>query len=385
MERVGWLARVFAVGCLLAAALLVGDGAGGGPAHASRAATIVRLPAPYSLPSEAVWVHNSRQLVRALAHARTRSIVLADGVYNHGEPFYVRRGNRLYSARLGQAVLRAGIVLGANNGPAAPLLRGLRFDVRDPRRTLNDNVIHVWGSASRAHILDTRVAGHGRIDAGIFVRQVDGFVAKRVVVRGFRSFGVLVDPNTTSYRARRPYLLEDVTVSRVGRPTRGSSHGTAEACIWLGSRGVVRRTSARRCGLEGIWTGTGVTDSLLQDVEVDRSPVGIYVEHFTRGTTFERLRIGPHVVRGVNAEWADPAWGRKPASIDNTFRNSTFATSLVGVYLDEGTTRTSVLGCRFTGQSWAGIGNYLGIGNRFAGNDFKGLLPEAVPISLGHL
>jgi hypothetical protein len=171
----------------------------------------------------------------------------------------------------------------------------------------------------------------------------------------------------------------------VGRPTRGSSHGTAEACIWLGSRGVVRRTSARRCGLEGIWTGTGVTDSLLQDVEVDRSPVGIYVEHFTRGTTFERLRIGPHVVRGVNAEWADPAWGRKPASIDNTFRNSTFATSLVGVYLDEGTTRTSVLGCTFTGQSWAGIGNYLGIGNRFAGNDFKGLLPEAVPISLGHL
>jgi hypothetical protein len=384
MERVGWLLRALAVGCLLAAGLLVRDGAGG-PARASHAATIVRPPAPYSLPARAVWVNNSRQLERALARGRSRNIVLADGVYNHREPFYVRDGSRLYAARLGRAVLRAGIVLGANSGPAAPLLRGLRFDVRDPRRTLNDNVVHVWGSASRARILDTRVAGHGRIDSGIFVRQPEGFVAKRVVVRGFRSFGVLVDPNASAYRAGRPYLLEDVAVSYVARPTRGSSQGRAEACFWLGSRGVVRRASARRCGLEGIWTGSANTGSLLQDVEIDHTWVGIYVEHFTHGATFERLRVGPSVRRGVNAEWADPSWGGRPASVDNVFRDSSFATSLVGVYLDEGTTRTSVIGCTFGGQSWAGIGNYLGIGNRFAGNDFKGLLPGAVPISLAHL
>jgi hypothetical protein len=385
MERVGWLLRVFAVGGLLAAGLLVGDGAGGGPARASRAVTVVRPPAPYSLPSGAVWVHNSRQLVRALARTHATNIVLAAGVYDHGEPFYVRNGNRLYAARVGQAVLRAGIALGANSGGSGPLLRGLRFDVRDPRRTLNDNVIHVWGTGSRARILDTTVAGHGRIDAGIFVRQVEGFVAKRVVVRGFRSYGVLVDPNTSGYRARGPYLLEDVAVSRVARPTHGSSRGTAEACFWLGSRGFVRRASARQCGLEGIWTGTANTGSRLQDVEIDRTQVGIYLEHFTRGAIFERLRVGPHVRRGVNAEWADPSWGGRPASVDNVFRNSSFKTSVVGVYLDEGTTRTSVIGCTFAGQSWAGIGNYLGIGNRFAGNDFKGLLPGAVPISLGHI
>jgi len=351
----------------------------------SRASTVVRPPAPYTLPRGALWVHGSRQLSWALAHTRAKNIVLAAGVYDHRGSFYVRNGNRLYAARLGQAVLRAGVALGANSGGAAPLLRGLRFDVRDPRRTLNDNVIHVWGTAQGTRILDTTIAAHGLVDAGIFVRQVEGFVAKRVVVQGFRSYGVLVDPNSSSYRARRPYLLEDVAVSNIGRPTRGSSRGTAEACIWLGSRGIVRRASASRCGLEGIWTGSAMTNSLLQDVEVDTSPVGIYLEHFTRGTTFERLRIGPNVRRGVNAEWADPAWGRRPASVDNVFRDSTFATSLVGVYLDEGTTRTSVLRCRFTGQSWAGIGNYLGIGNRFAGNDFKGLLPGAVPISLGHL
>src|SRR3954465_4915422 len=122
MERVGGLLRVFAVGCLLAAGPVVGDGAAG-RAHAPRDSTVVRPPGPYKLPAGAVWVHNSRQLVRALARTHATNIVLAPGVYNPREPFYVRRGNRLYAAGLGQAVLRAGIVLGANNGPAAPLLR----------------------------------------------------------------------------------------------------------------------------------------------------------------------------------------------------------------------------------------------------------------------
>ena len=384
MDGVARLLLVFAVGCLLAAGLLVG-GTATERAQAARDATVVRAPAAYRLPSRAVWVHNSRQLERALTRGRSKNIVLKAGVYNHHEPFYVHHGNRLYAARLGRAVLRAGIALGANGGGAAPLLRGLRFDVRDPRWTLNDNVIHVWGSASKARILDTTITGHGRIDAGIFVRQVEGFVAKRVVVRGFRSFGVLVDPNNSGYRASRPYLLEDVAVSRVARPTRGSSNGTAEACFWLGSRGVVRRSSARRCGLAGIWTGSANIGSLLQDVRIDHAQTGIYLEHFTRGATFERLRVGPSVRRGVNAEWADPAWGGRPASVDNVFRDSSFSTSLVGVYLDEGTTRTSVIGCTFRGQSWAGIGNYLGLDNRFAGNKFKGLLPGAVPISLGHI
>ena len=135
MERVGWLLRVFAVGCLLAAGPVVGDGAAG-RAHASRDSTVVRPPGPYKLPAGAVWVHNSRQLVRALARTHATNIVLAAGVYNHHEPFYVRNGSRLYAAHVGQAVLRAGIALGANSGGSGPLLRGLRFDVRDPRRTL---------------------------------------------------------------------------------------------------------------------------------------------------------------------------------------------------------------------------------------------------------
>ena len=383
MDGVGWLLRVFAVGCLIGVGLLGNDALG--HATASRGASVVRRPGQYSLPAQAVWVSNSRQLEAALNHGRSGNIILRDGVYDNGEPFLVHYGNRLYAAHLGKAVLRAGIALGANTGGAAPLVRGLRFDVSDPRRTLNNSVVLVWGTATGTRIVDTSIAGHGRIDAGIWARQVEGFVAKRVVVRGFRSYGVMVDPNDPAYRTARPYLLEDVAVSRVARPARGSSNGTAEACIWLGSRGIVRRASASRCGLAGVWTGAANTGSLLQDVRIDHSPTGIYLEHYTKGATFERLRVGPAVRRGVNAEWADPAWGGRPASVDNVFRDSTFQTSVVGVFLDDGTTRTSVLRCTFKGQRWAGIGNYRGNGNRFRGNDFKGLLPGAVPVSLGHI
>jgi hypothetical protein len=376
MEQVGWLPRTLAAVVFLVAAVVCADVA---------RATVVRPPAAYRLPPAARWVHNSRQLDRALAHSGRTNIVLAAGVYRHRGPFYVRNGNRLYAESLGTAVLEAGVVLGAPKGRAFPLLRGLRIDVRSPSETLYGDAIHVWGSASRAHILDTTVLGHGRVDSGIIVRQPEGFVARRVVVRGFRSYGVLVDPDEPGYSARKPFRLEDVAVSHVAWPVRGASGGRAEACFWLGSRGATRRVSALDCGLAGIWTGSANSRSLVQDAEVDHTPVGIYLEHFTTDGVFERLRVGPSVQRGVNAEWADPAWGGRPASVGNLFRDSTFRTRVVGIFLDQGTTRTNVVGCTFAGQSWAGIGNYLGLDNRFQGNDFRGLLPGALPISLAHL
>ena len=376
MERVGWLPRTFAAVGFLVAAVVFADAA---------RATVVQPPAAYRAPRGALVVHNSRQLDRALAHSRRTNIVLAAGIYRHRGPFYVRDGQRLYAARLGAAVLKAGVVLGAPRGRAFPLLRGLLIDVRNRSETLDGDAIHVWGSARRARILDTTVLGHRRIESGIIVRQPEGFVARRVVVRGFRSYGVLVDPDEPGYTARRPFRLEDVAVSHVAWPVRGASGGRAEACFWLGSRGATRRVSAVDCGLAGIWTGSANSGSLVHEAEIDRTPVGIYLEHFTTDGVFERLRVGPSVQRGVNAEWADPAWGGRPASVGNLFRDSTFRTSLVGVFLDEGTTRTNVAGCTFAGQSWAGIGNYLGLDNRFQGNDFSGLLPGALPISLAHL
>ena len=99
----------------------------------------------------------------------------------------------------------------------------------------------------------------------------------------------------------------------------------------------------------------------------------MYVEHFTPDSTFRRLRIGRDVRVGLTAEWADPAWDRRPASVDNLIELSRFESWLAGVYLDEGTTRTSVRRSTFANQSWAAIGDYRGNGNAFDGNDYSGV------------
>jgi len=348
-----------------------------------QAVTVKRPVAPsaYRLPRRALRVSSSRQLLAALADRRRETIVLAPGRYDSSRPFFDRDGDRLYAAAPGKAVLEAGIVLGSNEGPAGASLRGLRFSVSVRAKTFDGAIVHVWGSATHAAVLDTWLNGHGVVDAGLVVRQPEGFVARRLVASSFRSYGVLVDPNQEDYRARAPYVLTDLVVSRVARPVPGSSDGTAEACLWLGSTGSVRRVRVRRCGVSGIWTGTANRRSRIEDASVDRTRVGLYIEHFTTGTTFRRLRIGPNVVKGVNAEWANHARGGKPASVDNVIENSYFATTVVGVYLDEGTTGTTIRRCKFVAQARAAIGDYKGLGNRYYDNDFRGIAAGAVPIS----
>ena len=341
-------------------------------------------PRPYTVPSNALLVSSSSELAAALANGTREAIVLAPGVYDNPRPFADRDGDRLYAARLGRAVLKAGVVLGANAGAPGASIRGLTFNVRDPAKTLHGAVVHVWGSASRASVLDTRLYGHGRVDTGLLVRQPLGFVARRIVAEGFRSYGVLVDPNDLNYRTRAPFALSDLTISRVRRPLRGSSNGRAEACLWLGSPGSAKRVSVRRCGITGIWTGTATRGSRVVDATIDRTPVGIYIEHYTSGTTFNRLRVGPDVDRGVNAEWSNVAAGRKPASSGNVIENAYFRTGHVGVYLDQGTTRTVVRHSVFVGQGWAGIGDYLGQGNTYYDNDFDAIGPTAVAVTQEH-
>ena len=88
---------------------------------------------------------------------------------------------------------------------------------------------------------------------------------------------------------------------------------------------------------------------------------------------------------GLTAEWADPAWDRRPASVDNLIELSRFDSRLAGVYLDEGTTRTTVRRSTFANQSWAAIGDYRGNGNAFDGNDFSGVDAGAAEVRRDHL
>src|SRR5436190_13878488 len=343
-----------------------------------------RLPAGYKVPRNALRVSSSAGLIAALSNRRRDTIVLAPGIYDNSEEFADTEGDRIYASRVGRAVLRAGIVLGGNNGPPGALIRGLNFSVSDPRKTLQGDVVHVWGSASGARVLDIRIDGHGVIGAGLVVHQPAGFVARRVVARRFLSYGIVVDPNDFNYTTTSPYSLRDLTIAHVSRRVAGSSNGTAEACLWLGSRGRVERVSVRNCAISGIWTGTAMKDSRVEDATIAHSRVGIYIEHFTTGTTFRRLRFGAGVTRGVNAEWANHAQGGRPASVDNVIEDAYFRTSHVGVYLDQGTTRTVVRHCVFVGQDWAGIGDFLGVDNQYYDNNFDGLAPGAVAVSYDH-
>jgi hypothetical protein len=347
----------------------------------------VRPPLPplrYAVPRSALRVSTSARLVAALADGRQEAIVLAPGIYDNPRPFSDREGDRIYASRLGRAVLTAGIVLGANAGPPGASIRGLRFSVSDPAKTLDGAIVHVWGSATHAAVFDTRLDGNDVVSTGLLVRQPKGFVGRRIVAASFRSYGVFVDPNETGYRTASPFSLRDVSIARVARREPGSSDGTAEACLWLGSPGTVRRVHVRSCGVTGIWTGSTMQRSRIEDAVVDRAPVGIYIEHFTTDTTFQRLRIGPNVSRGINAEWANGAYGGRPASVDNVIQDASFRTTDVGVYLDQGTTRTIVRRCRFLGQRWAAIGDYLGVDNGYYDNDFESIGEGAVPVSHAH-
>lgn len=312
--------------------------------------------------------------------------MLADGVYDSARPFWNRRGDRIYAAHLGKAVLKAGLVFGDNWGRGNGLVRGLAFDVSDPAKTLQSSIIHVWGRGAGTRVLDVTMAGHKSIAAGLMVRQPQGFVAQRIVARDFTAWGVIVDANVLKLAVARPPLLEDIVATDVTRAVPQSSGGRSEACVWIGNTATVRRVYAARCAWEGVWSGTASQGSLFENVRVDESETGVYAEHYnSAGTTFRFLDISQSVKRGFNCEWADPAWSSIPGCIDVTIEDSLFATSLIGVYLDEGTTRTTILRCTFRNQTWAAISDFKGIGNLFAENDYSGLAASGLPLSHEHL
>jgi hypothetical protein len=342
-------------------------------------------PSPYTTPSGAVVVSTSAGLKQALEAGTPTDIVLADGVYDNDGPFWNAGGHRVYAARLGGAVLRAGFVLGHNWGPGNGLLQGLTFDVSDPAKTLHGDVVHVWGTGKGSRLLDLTLDGHKAVSAGIKVREPDGVVIQRIVARNFADWGVNVDANVLGRTVKRPPLV-DVVATDVTRAVPQSSGGTSEACVWIGNTAVVRRVLAARCAWEGLWTGTASRGALLEDIRIVESETGVYAEHYnSAGTTFRRLDIGPSVKRGFNCEWADPAWNSIAGCIDVVIEDSLFDTTRIGVYLDEGTTRTTIRRSVFRNQDWAAIADHKGVSNAYYANDYSGLARGAVPVSNQHL
>jgi hypothetical protein len=336
-------------------------------------------------------VSSSAGLLSALASGTPQNIVLAPGVYDNGGPFVNASGHRLYSATLGGAVFHAGLVIGGGGGPGGGLVQGVSFDVSDPAKSFGGGLVNTWGPGGvGARILDSTFYGHRAIDAGIVIRQPEGAVVQRVLVRDFLSYGVLLDANVSGLVVAQRPLLEDLDVANVSRAVPGSANGTAEVCVWIGNTSTLRRALIRNCYSTGLWTGTADSGSLHEDLDIDyigdlgaSTGGAVGMEHHTTGTTFQRLNIGSHVFIGVMAEWN---YGiGDAASVDNIIQDSTIRSAKAGVYFDEGTTRTTVRRVKFIGQSWAAIGDFKGINNVYYDNDYTGINPGAVAISLNHV
>jgi hypothetical protein len=359
---------------------------GAAPTPGVRTAAPPTAPSPYTPPAGAVMVSTSAALERALAAERSSDIVLADGVYDNDEPFVNAFGHRVHAARLGGAVLRAGFIMGHNWGPGNGMLRGLLFDVSDPGKTLHGDIVHVWGTGKGSRLLDLTFDGHKAVRSGIMVREPEGVVIRRVVARNFSDWGVMVDANDVHRTLEHPPLVEDVVATDVTRATPQASGGRSEACVWIGNTAVVRRVFAARCAWEGLWTGTASRGAIFEDIRVVESETGVYSEHYnSAGTTFRRLDIGPSVKRGLNCEWSDPAWGGIAGCIDVLVEDSLFDTTRIGVYLDQGTTRTTIRRSVFRNQEWAAIADHKGVANAYYQNDVSGLRAGAVPLSYDHL
>jgi hypothetical protein len=383
------LAALLLFALMAAAAALVtrgGEKDRARPAEAVPGAVRPAAPSRYETPGGAIHVTTSAELRRALLRPEPADIVLAEGVYDGSVPFLNPNGHRLYAARIGHVVLRAGLSLGANVGPPGGSLQGLVFDVRDEEKTVDGAEILVWGTAKDAAVVDVALRGNRVVRAGLVVRQPEGFRGARIVARDFTDYGVVVDANDPALtRLDQPFELTDLSVAGVARPVPGSSDGRGEACVWIGNPGVVRRVHARRCAWTGLWTGTAATEALFDQIDVDETPTGVYIEHFTRRSTFQHVRVGEHVRVGIHAEWADPAWGRRPASVENVIQDGWIGASVAGVYLDEGTTKTVVRRIAFANQRWAAIGDYRGIDNAFYGNDYDAVPSGAADVTEQHL
>jgi hypothetical protein len=383
--------KLLLLGVAVVAAILVmagGEERSAQPGTGARGSRIVRpaqpsAPARYHVPRSGIRVSSARELRRALARRTRTTIVLAPGSYGGRRPFLNEHGHRLYASRLGRSVLRSGLSMGGNRGRGGGRVRGVVIDVDDPRRTVDGAAIAVWGSGHDSQILDTTVRGHSVLSAAVKARRPDGLRIERLVARGFADFGVFVDANDPGATGR--FRAQDLDIARVSRPMPGSSDGQAEACLWVGNPGSVRRVRVRSCAWSGIWTGTAARGCRIAEADLDGTRTGVYLEHFTRGCTFRRLRVGPDVRVGLTAEWAAPEWNGRPASVGNVIEDSRFEARLVGVYLDEGTERTTVRRSTFVNQQWAAIGDYRGNGNAYYANDYRGIARGAAAVSHDHL
>lgn len=355
-------------------------------AHARPELSAPTPPSDYTLPKQALWVSTSEELRAALAQDTPQTLILRDGHYQvKGVAFSSTCGHRIFAQHLGKAVLSSGITIGGDSCTEGAHIQGLRFDITNPKQAVRPSepfdanetsAIEVWGDARNVTLLDITIDGNRAVGHGITVRQPEGLMLQRIMVEGFRSTGIRVDADRFDVTLDTPALLEDLHVRDVSRPDPKSSDGTSEACLWVGNTATVRRVAVRDCAWTGVWTGTAAHRAHFSDIDIDRvtNGIGLYLEHYTTSSLFERMQIGPHLKLGAICEWADPEWQHRPACDKIIIQDSTINTTCAGVYLDDGTRNTTIRRTRFINQKKGAFATYnqqFNLLSDTTGNDYR--------------
>lgn len=191
--------------------------------------------------------------------------------------------------------------------------------------------------------------------SGLFNRDPGSPDIGGLQVSGYTSYGVAhMAWNGQAVSSTGRSHIHDCVVEDIAANPPRAMDGTGEAGFWLGQRTLAERLVARRCAWMGMWTGAACDGSTIQDFQLLEMPhVGLYVEHVTANTVFQRFRI--ELQQGadgnaVNIEWT---YGGK-GSHDLTFTDFDIyvPAGCWGFFLDAGT-----YGCRILNGRIRGPGN----------------------------
>jgi hypothetical protein len=113
-------------------------------------------PPRYTLPSSAVVVSNSAQLITALSRQTAVDIILEDGTYSSSSKFYPYAGHRLWARHVGKAVLQTGLEI---DKPSFEV-HGLKFTISSSSKLAAGAAIHSF------------VGNYGRVGDKLWVTDV---------------------------------------------------------------------------------------------------------------------------------------------------------------------------------------------------------------------
>ncbi len=237
---------------------------------------------------------------------------------------------------------------GPGRGIAVAVFDGSQ-DVRLRRLRLihvRQDGVNVWGAFSNVSVQDSVIEGDGSAQVGVFALGSDRSRDTSVIrtgIRGFRSHGILLAQREYGRPAAALHgLALDNVVSDIRDPARDRCYyapnstpkcGTNEGGIWTGGvEAAIIGNTVLRARWDGIETVGSSTRTTVVANTIRDTRTGIYLEHSTKDSLFER-NVVTGTRTGINVEW----WHDGQGSIRNTFSsNRIVAASRGGLSVDVG-------------------------------------------------